>query len=209
MSGGKFHARVAGAALWPLLIVALIMGIADPLIGAGIATGAISGLLVTPDIDLPTRTYEERRVYAYRHWLGIVWQSFWSPYSLVMGHRGVSHWHLVGTVTRMGYFLVAAYILFNYVGVGMYNDACITFSSCRDVYPATLDIVAQIVQATAQFWVFWYVAWAIQDELHIITDWGYSTKKRMRRAGKRPMSQFRRFVALGVAGYAMWYFFIK
>jgi len=206
VSGGKFHAKIAGFALWPLLALAIFAGFADPQVGFGLAIGATSGLLVTPDVDLVTKTYEEWRIYNYREWLGIVWQAFWFPYALVMGHRGVSHWHGVGTLTRMGYFLATVYILANYVAIGAHNDFCSSWGGCGMWHPTNVKLVGQAMWTTAPFWIAWYIAWAIQDELHIVTDWGYSTKKRLRKAGKRPLSQFRRIIIAGAVIYAIWFF---
>lgn len=40
--------------------------------------------------------------------LNRIWYYFWHPYGAIFTHRGVSHWPIIGTLTRAGYVLLIA-----------------------------------------------------------------------------------------------------
>lgn len=75
-------------------------------VAAGFAVGGLSGLLLTPDLDVDSGCYSMQ-------WmrklggpaLGAIWQWYWWPYSLLFAHRGLSHAPVVGTATRVVYAL--------------------------------------------------------------------------------------------------------
>ena len=65
--------------------------------------GVLSNLLVGPDLDVDGwggPPYRLRRLWEPLGWL---WRTAWRPYALLMRHRGVSHWPVVGTLTRLAY----------------------------------------------------------------------------------------------------------
>jgi uncharacterized metal-binding protein len=41
--------------------------------------------------------------------LNRIWYYFWHPYGLLLTHRGISHWPILGTLTRAGYILGIAW----------------------------------------------------------------------------------------------------
>lgn len=68
------------------------------------ATGALTGVLLTPDMDIcPNVTYHYVRKYAgLPAWA--LWTVVWKPYSLLANHRGfISHAPIVSTVIRLLY----------------------------------------------------------------------------------------------------------
>ena len=58
--------------------------------------------LFSPDMDLA-------RSDPMRNWGALRW--IWRPYAMVFKHRGISHMPIVGTLTRVLYLLVVAYVL--------------------------------------------------------------------------------------------------
>lgn len=175
------------------------------MLGVGILSGTMAGVLVTPDVDLPTKTYEENRVYRVNRWIGIAWQTFWTPYALIFRHREISHWHLIGTATRMIYMLGAAYIMIGYVAVGIYNDICVIGGMCIPIMPMAIGPLPELVKWLWPYWLGWFIGESVQDSIHIITDWGYSRRKRRR--GKR--NTLRTMAAIAILLAAMWYIFIN
>ena len=65
--------------------------------------GAIAGWFITPDADVNGSSEEERRIpQPFRFF----WKLVLYPYSLLFRHRGISHWIVVGTFTRIFYLLI-------------------------------------------------------------------------------------------------------
>lgn len=92
--------------------------------GGWVAGGCLVAQLVGPDLDLEGWTYNELLWSKSGRWLrrvggpalaplaaalaavGAVWWAVWWGYGRMFKHRGVSHWPLVGTLTRLGYLAV-------------------------------------------------------------------------------------------------------
>lgn len=70
-----------------------------------LAAGALTGLVVDPDLDHDGWTLAERRVWRWWKPAGAVWRLFWYPYALTHKHRGSSHWPILGTLVRIAYLL--------------------------------------------------------------------------------------------------------
>lgn len=103
VADGKAHAGIAAlnVAISVPLALHLRTAYGDP-VALGVVVGAGLGWLMTPDLDLPLKTHEENRLERRFGILGRVWIGYWYPYSW-MAHRGVSHWPILGTLTRAGY----------------------------------------------------------------------------------------------------------
>lgn len=104
VADGKAHAGIAGlnVAISVPLALYLRPEYGDP-VAAGVVVGAMAGYVMTPDLDLPTKTHEERRMIRRFGFLGRLWLAYWSPYSWILSHRGLSHWPVIGTATRAVY----------------------------------------------------------------------------------------------------------
>jgi len=95
---GKAHgtATVALASLsLPLALVdarALVVG-----------AGALSGLLLDPDLDVDGWGGPALRLKRLWKPLGWMWRGLWYGYALAFRHRGTSHRPVVGTLTRLLY----------------------------------------------------------------------------------------------------------
>ncbi|HEY9753488.1 MAG TPA: DUF2227 family putative metal-binding protein, partial [Coleofasciculaceae cyanobacterium] len=72
--------------------------------GAATAVGCwFGGLMLSPDLDLPTSNPRRR-------WLGLGW--LWTPYDTMFKHRSIwSHSLILGTSIRAAYFLVLMILL--------------------------------------------------------------------------------------------------
>ena len=62
---------------------------------------AIGTFLVTPDLDLATRSVRAKSNWGVLGWL-------WYPYGALFRHRGISHSWIAGPLTRLLYLLVLA-----------------------------------------------------------------------------------------------------
>jgi len=133
------------------LASAVTAGAAVGLASPSAALGAWAGWLVTPDIDVDHRTYEERRIRRALGPVGVVWQMLWCPYALLFRHRGVSHWPVVGTLTRAGYLAAIVAVLATVVGY---------------------DVGLAVARAPAWAWVQLLAGWMAQDIVHLaLDDW--------------------------------------
>ncbi|HEX9922643.1 MAG TPA: DUF2227 family putative metal-binding protein [Anaerolineae bacterium] len=74
-------------------------------------TGCLSGLLISPDLDMETVTVSEYWLVRWTLGLGWLWVMLWYPYALIARHRGLSHTPVIGTVGR------ALYLIILYVGL--------------------------------------------------------------------------------------------
>ena len=77
---------------------AYYLGGPEPAVAATI--GCLSGLLLTPDLDL-SETGTRSHLYARRLGVGWLWFIWWWGYGKLTTHRGVSHTPLLGTLTRL------------------------------------------------------------------------------------------------------------
>lgn len=108
MANGRTHARYAGNFLFLASAGALgltqIPGYREEAIA--LVLGAVGGWLVTPDIDITGRTYEERRIWTFSPLLGWLWMAYWYPYAKLIPHRHkLSHMAGIATALRMVYLL--------------------------------------------------------------------------------------------------------
>ena len=89
MPDGQTHAMLT-------LLGAPVAGIsayylsADPIQAAACSIGCLTGLVLTPDLDLPRGRG--------------LWRLYWLPYEKLSNHRGLSHAPILGTLIRLLYF---------------------------------------------------------------------------------------------------------
>lgn len=104
MSSGKVHLSISITAAIPLAAVSIYATVTtgNPAY-LGLAMGAWTGCISTPDNDHEWTTESEQVVYRISKPLGIAWQLFWKPYDLLHAHRGTSHTYPVGTAVRFLY----------------------------------------------------------------------------------------------------------
>ncbi len=121
MASGAQHIRST-------LIISLPMGLSAYAISdlhGGIAclAGVLAGVILSPDLDIKTRTSSEYLVYRYMgKYLGLIWFMLWYPYSWFIPHRHpLSHWPIFGTLGRLLYLSVGASLVWagmTWVGTG-------------------------------------------------------------------------------------------
>lgn len=170
----------------------------EPWAGLGLALGSVGGWFITPDADHHVKTHEEDRV---EEWpvVGPYLQGVWAGYGSKYDHRGRSHWHVWGTVTRMWYFarrFMADFLFWAYV-VGV-----IFLGQVMDG-----ELVAQVVLHLPRggFLGFLFLGWCVQDSVHIETDrlWSWWRSKKGRRQRGRVV---RGVVWSGILIVVVWIF---
>lgn len=85
MPSGATH-RTATLALAPWIASGAWLVTADPLLATCAAGGCLVGLRITPDLDQDKHA-----------------PILWRPYARAFVHRSVSHWPIVGTLSRLAY----------------------------------------------------------------------------------------------------------
>jgi len=70
------------------------------------SAGCLSGLAISPDLDMEAVTESEYWLVRWTLGLGWLWVMLWYPYALIARHRGMSHAPIVGTVGRLIYLLL-------------------------------------------------------------------------------------------------------
>lgn len=174
MPSGATHEKLGlltlgAGAIW--LVGSAVAGLDHMPVRAAVVAGLGFGILLTPDIDLTTRTHEERRM-LHIPIFGRMWIAFWASYSWWFEHRGLSHWPVVGTLTRLFWLcrpifgMLAVLILFHY-------------SSVIHVE------VTQELGPLFRWWMFpFFVGWTLQDLVHETADVLVSEgKRKMRERG--------------------------
>jgi uncharacterized metal-binding protein len=133
ISDGREHARIS-VALAPIAILLgyflgdlLWLALGDkmdwtlfaPLVMAlGAGLGCIGSVVISPDLDLVSLTHSEYVVLdiPVLGWvLGPLFIAYWLPYAMLFGrghhrllkHRGLSHWPVLGTLTRVAWLAPA------------------------------------------------------------------------------------------------------
>jgi uncharacterized metal-binding protein len=69
----------------------------------------VGAIIVSPDLDQESISYVEWRIVRYTLGLGFLWLLYWWPYSRLIPHRHISHWPILGTLTRILYLAPAWY----------------------------------------------------------------------------------------------------
>lgn len=156
MSSGRVHfaANVVGGV--GLLIVTAWYAPAQL---SPVAAGALLGTLITPDADLESTTHSEALLRSIPL-VGILFQIFWYPYALLHRHRGVSHWPLIGTTSRVLYSLALTYL-----------GAALLTGLLPPTGPEPARWLADwrtLAHALTNVWLL--AAWLVQDVLHLVLD---------------------------------------
>jgi len=138
MASGRVHAAIATIALVAVPVALWAYRVEVP-IGA-VAVGLLVGLFVTPDLDLPMRTHEERR-----RMIGPLLRVLFWPYSRRGTHRDWRHWPLLGTLFRVLY-------------LGLPFMAAIVLLS------------ATVPSVPPEWIAWAFVGWCVQDALHWVAD---------------------------------------
>ena len=163
MSSGKTHSAVAVALMIPISAGAYYAWNAGYDCAPWLAVGGFAGWFLTSDADVAGNTDEDRRLWTIFPPFGYCWQVLLYPYALAFKHREISHWPLIGTVTRMVYLLliaIGAIILINGVANLLIPGALFA------------DPLAplQWVSQNQECLVWMYAAWALQDFVHFVFD---------------------------------------
>lgn len=116
-SDGYEHAKISLVGGIGIAAIGLTGGIIWPVVTAPAlvaALGVVAGAVLSPDLDQPMITWSEWFVIKLLpplSWIpGLLMVGYWLPYSLMMKHRGVSHWPVIGTLTRIAYMLPIGYL---------------------------------------------------------------------------------------------------
>ena len=115
MASGKVHNAVSA-------ILALPLGVAlaatrSPVEGIGAALGCLSGMLLTPDLDLVGISVSEWGMVKKLGPLGFLWMALWYFYARAIPHRSpLSHWPILGTVLRLVYCMILLMIIWLILG---------------------------------------------------------------------------------------------
>jgi len=110
MASGRTHALTSLVAAVPCGIA---VGWLTADIGAGVAAtvGCASGIALSPDADIAGLTEGETWVIHKLPVIGWLWAGYWWVYGKLLPHRGISHWPIAGTATRLLYLAIPLLIL--------------------------------------------------------------------------------------------------
>ncbi len=124
MSDGIDHA-IASLVLAPLVAYGTFIRTYNPLVAIGVGAGCVFGIVMSPDLDINHSTYGENLLPGC---VGGVWKSWWWLYSIIFKHRGISHWFIIGTITRFVYLFFPVYLVFYSLGVSVtLFNACLLY----------------------------------------------------------------------------------
>lgn len=119
MASGKVHEIVTLAAA-PIVGAATFRLTGDLVLSACVSAGVLSGIILSPDLDLSIRTLSERRammIPLFGH-LFCIWSAVYA--ALINNgrapfvHRGISHWPVIGTLTRWLFFFALPALVIGY-----------------------------------------------------------------------------------------------
>lgn len=109
-SDGHYHDRITIA----LSVCVLVIGVfTTTALNTALAfSGCMFCLFCNPDLDMQGVTKAEGNVYrAFGKVIGVIWQTYWTPYSIV-GHRSfISHTPVISTIVRYIYLIAPATLI--------------------------------------------------------------------------------------------------
>ena len=139
MANGRTHALATLAAGSAGMVALAISG--DYIGAAGWASGAMLGLIMTPDCDVDDGFYGLAVLREVSPLLSVAWQWYWKPYARIVSHRSIiSHGVIIGTFTRLVYAFWWFLLIY------------------RPLY-------------VSPFYMWLFVSLAIMDIVHIVMDW--------------------------------------
>jgi len=131
----------------------------------------ISTILLSPDIDL-------HHSIPSRRWKMMKW--FWHPYRMFFKHRGLSHFPIIGTISRLLYVLaLVIFLYFVIVGILSFTHYSHEFIKSSDT------VLHQLELRIKKEDIFWFVVGAVASDLvHIFWDMVFSFVKKIKRMFK-------------------------
>ncbi len=131
----------------------------------------ITTILLSPDIDLHHSKPSKR-------WKILKW--FWHPYRMFFKHRGMSHFPIIGTLSRLLYALVLVIFLY-FVIIGIMSFAHYSHAFIKSSDTILHNIKSRITEED----IFWFVMGAIvSDLMHIFWDMVFSFLKKIKKLVK-------------------------
>lgn len=112
MPDGKTHAGFT--VLLGITVSAVGMNVSmAPDINTVLTVGILSGVIITPDLDLQTGCISQSLVRKHAGCIiGTAWSMLWYPYAAIVHHRSwLSHAPFIGTVLRLAYLALMAWIV--------------------------------------------------------------------------------------------------
>lgn len=111
MADGRTHANATLVAT-PIVAGVVFVLRGDIELAVWAATGCISGILLSPDLDQESVSHAEWKLIRATLGIGYVWLAFWGPYASIIRHRSpLSHAPLFGTAFRLLYLWGGAALL--------------------------------------------------------------------------------------------------
>lgn len=144
MASGRTH-QIASASAFVVGGITCAYYVLPPPVSQSVLLGLLTGIFISPDLDIDASTAEERlleKIPIIGPIFSAVWQGIWFPYAKLIPHRSpISHWPILGTAVRAAYLWLIARVILLHFGI----------------LPPAVD--------------FWFLgAWAIQDTLHWVLD---------------------------------------
>ena len=158
MASGRTHDIINLLALPPLVYYL------KPTDYIGFSAGYLAGtFFLSPDNDiyhsLPNKRWKFLRI-------------IWKPYTKIFSHRGISHYPIIGTLTRLLYLVIVFSALFfvcYFLSTKIYPDSKKIFS----------DINLNIGYLTSPFFISFLIGLFLSEIIHILTDIVYSFLKKL------------------------------
>lgn len=168
MPSGRTHATltaVTAASIYSLAAVYFNQQLALEL-----TAGVMLGFVIEPDLDVPHRTYSEAlmmKMPLVGPLVGIAWQTFWTPYSLIP-HRSIfSHFPVLSDALRWLYLLAAGSLVL------------------AVLYAFDVDIAAALPAIDRELFLTLFAGNCIATNTHFFADQLSSGLKRQRRRRKQ------------------------
>jgi uncharacterized metal-binding protein len=177
MSKGIVHARATLALAAAGGLFAYTQGQPLPQVLA-LAGGTLSGLLLTPDLDVDDGCISNEIV---RNVLGRraerAWALFWRPYGLMLPHRSrLSHLPVLGTAIRLIYLAILPALIWWLTNAALAagvltNGLLANGLFAAGIFSSAMATVAALTQPALPAWTAWAVGGlALADTLHYLMD---------------------------------------
>lgn len=116
MPGGKVHTAITLATVTGLIAPSFVFGNGGDIYMY--IAGAMAGVFLTPDHDVDGGNFTDTIIRKVSYVGQKVWRVFWTPYALLLPHRGkLSHFPVLSTFIRLGYILLAINLIVWLIGL--------------------------------------------------------------------------------------------
>lgn len=121
MPNGRVHSAACVVTALASGGSAYYSGIATLPVAFDVVVGALLGIMLSPDLDVDRGNISNYYIRKFSPVAAWIWRAFWWPYAKAFRHRGISHWPVIGTCSRILY--ISVYVALFTIVLALFNKS--------------------------------------------------------------------------------------